>query len=83
MVCDTPSSQDAFTHKILNSYLKEYRTYAADSMQFLETRLEVKFKVTVTQFWYATLCRPKMHPHTKYEIPTPNNIRYMLQTRLY
>ena len=24
MVCDTPSSQDAFTHQIWNSYLKEY-----------------------------------------------------------
>ena len=38
MVCDTPSSQDVFTHKIWNSYLKEYRRYAPDSMQFLETR---------------------------------------------
>ena len=50
----------------LNSYLKEYRRYAPDSMQFLETRSEVKFKVTVTQLWYATLCHPKMHPHTKF-----------------
>ena len=23
MVCDTPSSQDTFTHQILNSYLKK------------------------------------------------------------
>ena len=38
MICDTPSSQDAFTHQIWNSYLKEYRRYAPDSMQFLETR---------------------------------------------
>ena len=38
MTCDTPSSQDAFTHQIWNSYLKEYRRYAPDSMQFLETR---------------------------------------------
>ena len=29
-----PSSQDAFTHQIWNSYLKEYRRYAPDSMQF-------------------------------------------------
>ena len=38
MVCDTPPSQDAFTHQIWNSYLIEYRRYAPDSMQFLETR---------------------------------------------
>ena len=31
MVCDTPSSQDASTHKIWNSYLKEYRRYAPDT----------------------------------------------------
>ena len=70
MLQDTSSSQDAFTHQILNSYLKEYRRYAPDSMQFLKTRSEVKVKVTVTQLWYATLCHPKMHPHTKFEIPT-------------
>ena len=28
----------------MNSYLKENRRYAPDSMQFLETRTEVKFK---------------------------------------
>ena len=55
MICDFPSSQDAFTHQIWNSYLKEYRRYATDSMQFLETRSEAKFKVTVTQLWYVTL----------------------------
>ena len=79
-VCDTPPFQDAFTHEIWNSYLTEYRKYALDSMQFLETRSEVKFKVTVTQLWYGTLSHPKMHPHTKFEIPTSNNIRDMLWT---
>ena len=54
--------------------ISKNRIYAPDSMQFLETRLEVKFKVTVTQLWYATLCHPKMHPHTKFKIPTSNNI---------
>ena len=49
----------------------------------LKTRLEVKFKVTVTQLWYATLRHPKMHPHTKFEIPTSNFIRDMLQTGLF
>ena len=83
MVFDTPSSQDAFTHQTWNSYLKEYRRYAPDSMQFLDTRSEVKFKVTVTQLWYATLCHPKMHLHTKFEIPTSNNLRDMLQSRLF
>ena len=83
MIRDTLSSQDAFTHKIWNSYLKEYRRYAPDSMQFLETRSEVKFKVTVTKLWYATLRHPKMHPHTKFEIPTSNNIRDMLRTGLF
>ena len=80
MKCDTPSSQDAFTHQICNFYLKEYRRYAPDSMQFLETRSEVKFKVTVTQLWYATLRHLKMHPHTKFEIPTSNNMRYAPDT---
>ena len=83
MVCDTWSSQDAFTHQIWNSYLKEYIRYAPDSMQYLETRSEVKFKVTVTQLWYATLCHPKMHHHTNFEIPTLNNIRHMLRTQLF
>ena len=73
MVCDTSSSQDAFTHQIWDSFLKEYRRYAPDSMQFLETRSEVKLKVTVTKLWNMTLCHPKMHPHTKFEIPTSNN----------
>ena len=80
MVCDTPSSQDVFTHQSWNSYLKEYRRYAPDSMQFLETRSEVKFKITVTQLLYATLPQSKMHPHTKFEIPTSNNMRYAPDT---
>ena len=47
----------------------------------LKTRSEVK--VTVTQLWHVTLRHPKMHPHTKFEIPTSNNIRDMLRTRLF
>ena len=68
MVWDTLLSQDAFTHQIWNSYLKEYRRYAPDLMHFLETRSEVK--VTVAKSWYAKLCHPKMHSYTKFEIPT-------------
>ena len=52
-------------------------------MQYLQTRSEVKFKVTVTQLWYTTLSHLKVHPHTNFEIPTSNNIRDMLWTRLF
>ena len=45
----------------------------------LKTRSEVK--VTVTQKWYATLRHPKMHPHTKFGIPTSKNIGDMDWTR--
>ena len=31
MVRNTPSSQDASTHQIWNSYLKKYRRYAPDT----------------------------------------------------
>ena len=78
IISDTPPSQDAFTHQILNSYLKEYRCYAPDSMPNQKTRSEVKVNDSVTQRWYATLCHPKMHAHTKFGRPTSNNIRHML-----
>ena len=32
-------------------------------MQILETRSEVKVKVTVTQVWNATLHHPEMYAH--------------------
>ena len=83
MVYGTPSSQDTFKHQIWNTYLKENSSYAPDPMQFLETRSEVKLKVIVTQLWYATLYYPKMFSHTKFEIPTSNNIRDVLLTRLH
>ena len=38
-------------------------------------------KVTVTRKWYATLRHPKMHPHTKFGIPTSKNIGDMHRTR--
>ena len=83
MVRDTPPSQDAFTHQIWNSYLKEHKRYAPDSKQFLETRSEVKVNVRGTQGWCATLCHLKMHPNTKFGIPSLNNIGDMLRTRLF
>ena len=74
MVCDTLPSQDAFTHQIWNNYLKEYRRYAPDSKQFLETRSEVKVNTAETQGWCVTFFHPRMHPHTKIGFPTLNNI---------
>ena len=41
MVCDTWPSQDASTHQIWKSCLKEYRSYAPDLMPILETRSAV------------------------------------------
>ena len=87
MVCDTPPSQDASTHQILNSYLKEYRRYAPDTKPdgrtdiviTIKTKSEVK--VTVTRKWYATLGHPKMHPHSKLGIPTSKNIGDMHRTK--
>ena len=45
-------------------------------MPILETR---SGQVTVTQGWYSALHHlghPKMHPLTKFGIPTSNNMRY-------
>ena len=50
-------------------------------MSILETRSEVN--VTVTEGWYVTLRHPMMHAHTKFLIPTSNDMRDMLQTRLF
>ena len=89
MVRDTPPSQDASTHQIWNSYLKEYRRYAPDTKRdrpmdivtTIKTKSEVKAKVTVARKLYATLHHPKMHPHTKFGIPTSKNIGDMHRTR--
>ena len=59
--------QDAFTHQIWNTYLKECKRCAPDT-RILKTRLNVN--VTVTRIWYVTLRHPKMHFHTKFGIPT-------------
>ena len=47
-------------------------------MQILKSKSEVK--VTVTQGWYVTLHHPKMHPLTKFWIPTSNSIKDRLRT---
>ena len=90
MVCDILPSQDASTHLIWNSYLKEYRSFASDLMPILETRSKVK--VTVTEKWNVTIRHFKMHSHTKlpskvhlhkkFGIPTLKNLRDVLQTRI-
>ena len=65
---------DASTHQIRDSYLKQCRRYAPD-MIIQKTRSEVKVnKVTVTETWYATLHYLKMQAHTKFGIPTSNNV---------
>ena len=47
-------------------------------MNNLQTRSEVEVKVT--RKWYVTLRNQKWHPHTKFGIPTFNNIRDKLRT---
>ena len=74
MVYDLPPSQDAATHQIWDSYLKEYRRYAQDSMQILETRSEDM--VTMTEGWYTTLS----HLKTGCGIPSSNDMRYAPDT---
>ena len=90
MVCDILPSQDASTHLIWNSYLKEYISFAPDLMSILEPRSEVK--VIVTGKWNVTIRHfnmhshiklpSKMHLHTKFGIPTLKNVRDVLQTRI-
>ena len=89
MVCDTLPSQDASTHQIWNSYLKEYRRYAPDMKRdgrtdiviTIKTEAKSDVKVKVTRKWYATLRHPKIYPHTKFGIPTSKNIGDMHRTR--
>ena len=50
-------------------------------MSIPKTRSDVKVKDIVTQEWYVPLCDPKIHAHTKFVIPTSNNIRDMLLTK--
>ena len=53
-------------------------------MIILETRSEVKVnKVTETPKWYVTLCNPKMYLHTKFGIPTSNNVGYGLHRIIF
>ena len=78
MVHDTPLSKDKSTHQIWNSYLKEYKRYALDTI-ILKTRSDVK--VTVARKWYMTLHHPKIHLHTKFEIAFSKKNGDMHQTQ--
>ena len=79
MLQDTSSSQDASTHQIWDSYLKEYNKRYAPYTINLKTRSEVK--VTVTRKWKATLRHPKMNPNIKFGTPTSKNTGDMHRTR--
>ena len=48
-----------------------------------KNRSEVKVKVKVTTKWYAPMCHPKKSPHTKFVIPTSNNIGDIFEKRLF
>ena len=76
MICDTWPPEDAPTHQIWNSYLKEYKSYAQDLMSILETKTEVK--ITVTEKTKRTIRHFKMHSQTKFGIPTSHNKGDML-----
>ena len=67
MVCTTTQPQDAVTHQIWDFYLKEYGRYAADSIQILETKSDVKVNAKMKK------------DGTQHS----NNIRDMLQTWLF
>ena len=76
MVCDTPSSQDAYTQLNWDSSLKLYKRYAPDTI-IRKTRLDGKVTVICKSYWI--LHHPKIHPHTKCGIPTSNNVRVSFQ----
>ena len=90
MVHDTLPSQDASTHLIWNPYLKEYRSFAPDLNQILETRSEVRLTVTGKWNWTIrdskiylhTKLPSKMHLHTKFGIPTSKIIRDVLHNSI-
>ena len=56
MASDTPPSQDAYTHQIWDSYLKEYKRYAQNTI-ILKTRSEVKVTVTQNGMWHSVILR--------------------------
>ena len=59
MVCTTTQPQDAVTHQIWDFYLKEYGRYAADSIQILETKSDVKVNAKMKNLFFFVALRPK------------------------
>ena len=64
MVRDTPPSQDASTHQIWNSYLKDYRRYAPDTKWDRRTD-------GWTFYYYKNLIRGQGHSDAKKVCDTP------------
>ena len=64
-----------------NSYLKEYRSYAPALMPILEIGSRVK--ITLIVKWHVIIRHSKVHSHPKFEIPTSNDKRDMLQIKLF
>ena len=58
-----------------------HRTRSGTDGHFITIKTKSEVKVTKTRKWYVTLCHPKMHPHTKFGIPTSKNIGDMHRTR--
>ena len=77
-VHNTLQPQGVSTHEIWDSYLKQYRRCAPDTI-FLEPRPGVK--VTVTRKQYVTLWDPKVYQHTKYGIPMRSFLGRTVQKR--
>ena len=73
MLHDTPLFQDASTHQIWNTYLKEYKRYAKDTI------ILKKGQCNSDRKWYATLSDPKMHLK-EYRRYAPDSIQF-LKTR--
>ena len=66
IVCHTSASKDVSKQQIWDSSLKKYMRYAPKTII-----VEIRSR---SQNWYITLSHPKMQPHTKFGIPSSNNI---------
>ena len=75
MLWNTSASKDVSIQQIWDSH------EICSGPIILQTRSKVKVKVT--QKWYLTFRHQKLHPYTKFGIPTFNNIRDMLRTRFF
>ena len=81
IVRNTLPSQDVFTQSPSLWFLPQITWKLCPGTIILETRSDVK--ITVTKIWFATLRHPQMHTHSKFVIPTSNNVWDMLQKWLF